>query len=177
MRITEQRVTCGDCKVVSDVEMVVDCPLDVAIASMRAARCPQCHSANLYLGGAHAGAPPADVSSLDARAEWWLEHGDRGVSSETIFSAFRGGISPLHAAIPYDPDDFGRCKRLLDLMPEWRADLNRVSALYPWFKPMIDQWDEIERLYILEEPTGSAPQCYDFMRPLVEECQRLRNAK
>lgn len=61
-------------------------------------------------------------------------------------------------------------------MPEWRARLDTVSKAYPWFKPMIDQWGEIERLYEIEKDKRSAPLTYAFMQPLVKECQGLMSA-
>jgi hypothetical protein len=172
MTITTIRLTCGDCKHVFDGETVVDCPVDLAMASMRAIRCPKCGSSKCRMGGNHHDAPPV-TAPLRERMSWWKERGEHGISSETIYSAFAGG-QPRYMNVPVDPDDFRRCKLLLDLIPEWRADLGKVSARYPWFAPMIAQWDEIERLYNLEVASGQAPKCYALMEKLGKKCDALR---
>jgi len=172
VRIDKIRCTCEACHEVFDAEVVVDCPVDVAIASMQAVRCPKCYSDKCGMGGNYTDAPPLTAPLTD-RVRWWKDRGEQGVSSDTIYSAFCGG-QPRHAAPPRDPADFRRCKQLLDLIPEWRADLDRVSKVYPWFKPMIDQWAEIERLYELEAAGRRAPKTYTFMQPLLRECELLQ---
>ena len=97
-------------------------------------------------------APEADVMT---RLEWWVnESNDRGVSSFTIahaigkvpWTAFskNGG---WYADAPYDSDDFGRCFRLLQLIPEWHDRLPEVVQYCPRFKPIIALWNELCRLY------------------------------
>lgn len=173
MTISKLRVTCGDCATVFDAELVVDCPIDVAVASMKAVRCV-CGSSNCGMGGNYADAPPISAPILD-RIRWWLDRGERGTSSDTIHSAFCGGWL-RHADAPHDPDDFRRCKLLLDLLPEWRADLAKVVIAYPWLAPMIAQWGEIERLYAAEESRRwkGAHDCYALIRQLDRECSELR---
>jgi hypothetical protein len=79
----------------------------------------------------------------------WLLSGDIGVSSKTILSVMTGSkmISTFGPDIPYDNGDFGRCYRLLQAFPEWRARLPEVAAQYPEWGPMVDAWDELTRLY------------------------------
>lgn len=174
MTIQKLRCTCQDCKHVFDAEIVVDCPVDVAIASMKAVRCPECYSSKCGMGGNYKDAPPLTAPLVD-RVAWWKDRGEHGVSSETIYSAFCGG-SPRSVDVPHDPDDFRRCKLLLDIIPEWRADLGKIKTVYPWFAPLIDNWDEIERLFVLEEKSGKAAKCYEFMRPLVKLSRSMRHA-
>ncbi len=153
MTITNQRVTCLTCKKVSDVEMVTQAPLAVWTASAKAARCPHCGSPKLGLGGAHGDAPPLDTS-IGTRANWWVNRGAIGTSSLTIWAVFTGLSNPHgRSAYPLDPDDFSRCRKLLDLIPEWRNDLALVAAKHPWFQPFADRWDEFDRLYDAELPT------------------------
>lgn len=47
---------------------------------------------------------------------------------------------------PLDPDDFGRCHRLLRLIPEWRARIGEMKAAPGW-KRMVGVWDTLEVLY------------------------------
>lgn len=175
MTISQIRVTCADCKHVFDADVVTNAPISVAIASMEAVRCPSCHSDNCGLGGNYDDAPPVTMP-IEHRIQWWKQRGEHGTSSNTIYSAFMGG-QPRDVNWPLDPDDFRRCKQLLDLVPEWRTDLGKVSEAYPWFAPMISQWGEIERLYLSEIETGVCRKTYGFMKPLCEECLRLRYGK
>lgn len=175
MTISKLRVTCGDCATVFDAELVVDCPIDVAIASMKAVRCA-CGSSNCGMGGSYTDAPPISAPILD-RVRWWQDRGEHGTSSETIYAAFCGG-QPRNTDVPHDPDDFRRCKLLLDLLPEWRAGLGKVVSVYPWFAPMIAQWSEIERLYAVEESQKwkGTHDCYALIRQLDRECGEIRRA-
>lgn len=176
MNIDKIRVTCQSCKNVFDAEVVVNAPIAVAIASMQSVRCPLCGSAKCGLGGNYAGAPPVTAPIAD-RVAWWRDRGEHGVSSETIYSAFAGG-RPRHVDVPHDPDDFSRCKLLLDLIPEWRSDLGKVVKVYPWFSPMIEKWAEIDAAYEMEKSRQWKGDhvCYRLMRTLDEKCQKLRRS-
>jgi hypothetical protein len=103
----------------------------------------------------------------------WLLSGDTGVSSKTILAVMTG--SELGGAfgpdVPHDPSDFGRCYRLLQNFPEWRARLPEVATAYPIWGPMVDAWDELATIYEEEKQnkSGKAPKLYERMRKLVEE--------
>jgi hypothetical protein len=175
MRIQQQRITCATCRKVGEVEIVLDAPLSVVSASMKAARCPSCGSSDLTLGGAYPDAPPP-TSPLEKRVSWWIRRGEVGSSSDTIQRAFTGRGPELLPTIPHDPDDFRRCKQLLDLIPEWRTDLARVAKIYPWWEPFVDAWPDLERLYAEEAPAGTCPKLDAAMQALVQESQRIRRA-
>jgi hypothetical protein len=70
--------------------------------------------------------------------------------------------------VPHDPSDFWRCKQLLDLIPEWRSQLDRVAAEVPAFSPFVERWDEMEKLYEEEAPTGRCLKLYKLMQQLQE---------
>jgi len=76
----------------------------------------------------------------------WIVGSDTGVSSKTIWGVMMGAevYSP---SIPWDTDDFGRCYRLLQMIPEWRHRLTDVSEKYPEWKPLVDNWDELTRIF------------------------------
>jgi hypothetical protein len=79
--------------------------------------------------------------------EEWARSRDTGISSATIYQAISGNRSPYdHFDIPHDAGDFGRCYRLLKLFPAWRSELHQV-AVYPKWKPFVESWDELKRLY------------------------------
>jgi hypothetical protein len=69
---------------------------------------------------------------------------------------------------PYDPDDFGRCYRLLALAPEWRARIAEMAAYGDEWAALSAAWDELTALYEAEAPshTGTAPKLYFRMREL-----------
>lgn len=96
---------------------------------------------------------------LQARAMLWLYSGERGISSETIFYALMGiGNYPELSCkyqysksrsfdIPHDPSDFRRCYLLLRLIPEWRDRLYEVALLFPKWKNLVDNWDELTAIF------------------------------
>src|SRR5271169_2270671 len=89
----------------------------------------------------------------------WIRGWDTGISSETIWSVMTGKYVKSHD-IPYDPSDFGRCYRLLQLFPQWKPRLPEVSAKYIRWKPFVEAWDELTALYEEEKSAnknGMAP--------------------
>src|SRR5690606_32787600 len=77
----------------------------------------------------------------------WIVGYDTGISSRTIWHVMMGTPPPSRVDIPHDPGDFGRCYRLLKLIPEWRGRLREVAERYPIWGPMVEAWDELERMY------------------------------
>lgn len=101
--------------------------------------------------------------------EEWATGRDCGTSSLTIYSAITG--MPSHHRtydVPHDPDDFGRCYRLLKLFPAWRTQMGKTVKLCPKWKPFVAAWDELTALYELEVPnhSGSAPKLYARIKEL-----------
>jgi hypothetical protein len=129
---------------------------------------------NIHFGGERLGVLRLETPIAE-RASWWLENGERGASSETIFCGCSG--RGLHRAdYPYDPDDYRRCHRLLEIVPEWRGELARVTARWPWFKPFEDRWPEFERLWAEESnnPSGMAPKLYEALKEARKEAEALK---
>jgi len=100
----------------------------------------------------------------------WLLSGDTGVSSKTIFAVMTGS-DMKGADVPHDPDDFGRCYRLLSHFPEWKTRLSEVAAKFPIWGPMVAAWEELAALYEKETKNhcGVAPKLYDRMKTLIDE--------
>lgn len=69
-------------------------------------------------------------------------------SSETIHSVLS---RQLHTSFvfdaPHDADDFGRCARLLELVPEWIPRLGEVAHACPSFRRLVRCWPELTRLH------------------------------
>ncbi len=155
-------VHCGKC---SHEWAIGFAPMDLnTLAKVGSSPCPKCKSRKVFFG-----IKPRQVEQGQAFA--WLTSGDTGISSKTIWSV----LMPhkinewyWHPDVPQDPSDFGRCYRLLKVMPAWRERLPEVAAVYPEWKPFVDAWDELTELYEKEFPTGVAGKLYERM-------QKLRN--
>lgn len=103
----------------------------------------------------------------------WLLRDDTGISSKTICAVMTGSEmgGSFDPDVPHDPSDFGRCYRLLQNFPEWKARLPEVAIAYPMWGPMVAAWDELTSMYEEEKQnkSGKAPKMYERMRSLVEE--------
>lgn len=98
----------------------------------------------------------------------WIISDDTGTSSITIWAVMMGARfeKPYRADVPCDWFDFGRCYRLLHLLPEWRLRLAEVAAQYPAWAGMVAEWDDLSALYERELPSGRCPRLYARMRQL-----------
>lgn len=142
----------------------------------------EAHGFNLIAANvAHAlGASIAVVRTEDDAKAWlqelgcghgqedWLKSGDTGISSETIFSVFTGRPISMRfgPGVPHDPSDFGRCHRLLERFPEWRARLQEVADRYPIWQPFVNAWPALTKLWDEESPSGRCPRLYAMMQEL-----------
>lgn len=112
-------------------------------------------------------------SSLPAGAADWLRSGERGISSEAIFSHLTGipvsgrwGLQP-----PSDPDDLRRCRLLLEAVPAFAAELHRMAEVSEEWAALVARWDELCATMDREAPEwragmGRAPETYAIMRAL-----------
>lgn len=102
------------------------------------------------------------------RPEDWLVGYDTGTSSLTIYTVMTGQRVD-RTGCPLDPDDFGRCYRLLKLFPEWRARLPEVAERFKVWIPLVREWDRLQALYEEELPRKMAPKCYAAMQACLKE--------
>jgi len=76
----------------------------------------------------------------------WIVGRDTGLSSKCIWAVMMG--QPMaEAQIPYDLDDFGRCWRLLALIPRWRMRLQEMADRYTEWVPLVREWEALEAIY------------------------------
>lgn len=101
-------------------------------------------------GGAAMRAAIAERNAGKAPLEAWLAGADRGISSNTIVQALTGRVllTDFGPDVPHDAGDFGRCRRLLEAVPEFRPRLAEVAALYPAWGPFVEAWDELTDLHL-----------------------------
>lgn len=108
--------------------------------------------------------------TLPIQAIEWLRTGERGVSSEGIFSHLTGvPIYQWRPSPPTDPSDFRRCCLLVQAVPSFRSKLHRMAELGSQWKAIVDHWDELCAIMDEEIPkgTGSASRLWDRMGELV----------
>jgi hypothetical protein len=81
----------------------------------------------------------------------WLATGETGISSEAI--AFKmAGIADKRtwSTHPGDPDDFKRCLKLVNRIPEIRQRLDEMRSLSTEWNALIEHWKEIEACFMSE---------------------------
>lgn len=98
--------------------------------------------------------PQADQGQTVAqKALWWISNGQVGMSSKTMWNYFMGSTKPYPVNHPYDPDDFSRCYKLLQAVPEWRPRIQELKSLSKAWSNLADNWDELTQMYELNVKT------------------------
>lgn len=123
-------------------------------------RCAFCHSPSHDWTG--------HIAATCKRAQDWPGCGDTGLSSKAIYRHMMG-LGGGFSDYPFDPDDLGRCVRLLDApwAAGWRERMGEMAARGREWAALVSVWAEIEALYRAEVGTGSAPRCYRRMRKVL----------
>lgn len=101
-------------------------------------------------------------------ARWWMENGEHGTSSKTMFNVLSDDlyIENRHQSHPSDPDDFRRCYKLLQEVPQFRLKLGRMSQKTKVWGNLIENWDALEGMLIEQMETKEANGMYEFMKKL-----------
>lgn len=99
----------------------------------------------------------------------WFVHGECGISSKAMACAVIG-MKPNErwkfANHPSDPSDFRRCLKFLSAVPEARNCMDKVARLSPVWEKLVDNWEELEALFLEEYPQNWAPRLYERMKSL-----------
>lgn len=81
-------------------------------------------------------------------ADWWLVNGQHGISSKTMFKYLDGrDITKGWESTPSDPDDFSRCYKLLQAVPQWKTQLHKLKSVSPVWAKLVDNWDKLTEMY------------------------------
>lgn len=93
--------------------------------------------------------PIADSNgkTVEQNADWWLVNGERGMSSETMFYYFTGRRIGRYETTPSDPDDFKRCYKLLQAVPQWKNELEKLRKGGDVWSKLVDNWDKLTEMY------------------------------
>ena len=106
----------------------------------------------------------------------WIGTHRVGISSRTMWCGLMLDTVPdefegIDFDVPHDADDFSRCFDLVtfaEVSPT--DDFPRICKLFPWYKPILDCWDELAELFIDEDYRG----VYDLLSSKREEVLRLQ---
>ena len=113
----------------------------------------------------------------DKMIEWIATH-RVGTSSRTMWAGLMDVKIPpedfaWHFDVPHDASDFGLCYDLVkfcDVDPE--SDFPRIIALFPWYKPILDNWDDLCRLY----ESAQYLQLYEVLSMIWKEAKMIRKS-
>ena len=111
--------------------------------------------------------PDKSLSEYD-RIKFWYEHGEHGISSQTMYDkmAYPRFHSNGH---PSDPDDFRRCYLLIrDFVPEWKKKLHLMREVSTQWDNIIENWKELSEMMerLLSGEKSDAVPMYAFMKKL-----------
>lgn len=83
--------------------------------------------------------------SLSEAATKWLASGERGVSSDTLFTHLTGidALRGWRKDHPYDPADLRRCRLLLEQVPELVSEFPRMAKVSKAWAALVREWDTI----------------------------------
>jgi len=107
--------------------------------------------------------PQLPTEALERLFAWSLSD-DTGSSSRTLAAA-AGGLTECHSftcpSVPHDDDDFGRCLRLVEDVPEIKVLFPFIREALPIWAPILDHWDYLATLSISDSSI-----CFDAIRKL-----------
>lgn len=79
----------------------------------------------------------------------WLESDDVGMSSKFMASVLTGKFK-AEFAIPHDPDDLGRCIRMVKAMPELEGLIHLMCDHGVMWKAVANNWERWNEMYQAE---------------------------
>jgi hypothetical protein len=127
--------------------------------------------------------PPLTEQEIRALLEWALA-GGTGTSSKAIARAATGDMEGSAYSYPRDPDDLGRCLRLIARVPACRAAVDALGAAYPCtpWPFLAEAWDTLAETMDaevgLEGQRGDrAPCTYAMMKAAEQRWELLRKAQ
>jgi len=119
------------------------------------------------------------MSDIKTKILQWLATGETGVSSRAI--AFQMcGIEKenLFYTYPFDPDDFKRCLKLINLIPEIRPRLDEMRPISIEWDAIIEHWREVEDCFMGEvsewlknDYSKKAHKTFELMRKIYYDAR------
>lgn len=105
----------------------------------------------------------------------WLANGERGISSNTMFTFITGvnaAYDDYHSH-PHDLGDFRRCRLLAEASNDIMNHLDRMKSVSREWSAIVDHWDELCRLMDEERPNwrknenAPSPKTYALLNSLT----------
>jgi hypothetical protein len=106
------------------------------------------------------------MNEIEKKAMLWLLNGNVGLSSKTMFNCLIGNRF-FEINHPYDPADFGRCYQLLESVPEWKTELDKLKPLSKEWENLVNNWDKLTEFYENMRDTKKVNGMYQFMQNLI----------
>lgn len=103
----------------------------------------------------------------------WIACRNVGLSSRTMWGALMGTKCD-GSDYPRDVDDFSRCYSLYVFCEVTKEDLERVVSIYPYWKPIVEHWDELCSMYEKRD-YGGIYKALSSMREKIMELKNLDN--
>jgi hypothetical protein len=111
---------------------------------------------------------------ISEQAIAWLASGERGTSANTIFTHLSGidAVGKWGGSHPHDPDDFRRCRLLMNQVPDFHARIGELRKISPVWDRLVSNWADLCYQMDREFPTwreggrGSCPKMYERMKEL-----------
>lgn len=100
------------------------------------------------------------------RAATWIVGRDTGSSSKALWAVMMGVKGD--GSYPSDGGDLGRCLRLLEAVPEWKARLPEMSAVSPYWEALVKHWDELAALHAKDDQRGRHDAVYARMKQILD---------
>jgi hypothetical protein len=115
------------------------------------------------------------MSSISDRANSWIVGDDTGASSKAIWAHMMDAGAPRFGwSHPWDPDDLGRCLRLLELIPEWKPRMPEMAVRSKSWAALVANWGTIamsmaDEVGIDCSKGRRAPKTYALMKDVLKE--------
>ncbi len=104
--------------------------------------------------------------AVNQKADFWWNHGEHGSSSEFMFGILSGKGTVRSGSYPHDPSDFKRCHGLLEMVPEWRKELDKMRPCSTVWDSLVSNWDKLTELLKEQMLTGKSNGMYELMKSL-----------
>jgi len=102
------------------------------------------------------------MDTKDKIIKWFLS-GNTGVSSEAIVAQLMNVKTERagYGDYPHDSDDFGRCYKLLEAVPEFKLRINEMATRSNEWAALVEYWTVLTTLY---EDDGDV---YELIREIL----------
>lgn len=115
------------------------------------------------------------TQSVKEKAMFWFRYGELGASSLTMWRCLIGN-EVGEISHPYDPDDFSRCYKLLETVPEWKLELDKLKALSPEWYLLVKNWDTLTEMFEKNQAekwkNSKEIGMFEFMQKILDDSKK-----